>query len=375
MAKKAVMNSALAKALIEAGVTHFDDGGAVGPAPTSSGDAGFLGDLFGQSKYSANLAPLQTTNFQPMIGGAYGNYGNVLTQQQALAQALMARANGQAPSPAAAALNQATGANVANTAATMANARGASANPGMIARLAAEQGANTEQQAAGQAATLQAQEQLNAEGAAGNLYNQMQGANEGVMGTAVGGQNAQNNANIANYGMVQGINSGVAEKNAQNGSLGGILGGITSGIGQAAGGLSKMFPAAAAVAAAKGGEIPEKSRIELPDHLHKLASIYHPDFSRGVRDFRAGGPVPGRAAVQGDSARNDTVPALLSPGEEVLPRSVTQAQNAPARAAEFVRHLQKKKEAQTGYSKVAESKKSLQERVARLEKLCMGGSA
>lgn len=38
--------------------------------------------------------------------------------------------------------------------------------------------------------------------------------------------------------------------------------------------------------------------------------------------FAEGGLVPGKSSVPGDSLKNDTVPALLSPGEVVLPRSV-----------------------------------------------------
>lgn len=41
-----------------------------------------------------------------------------------------------------------------------------------------------------------------------------------------------------------------------------------------------------------------------------------------VSDFRNGGSVPGRAPVSGDSPANDIVPARLSPGEVVVPRSV-----------------------------------------------------
>ena len=40
--------------------------------------------------------------------------------------------------------------------------------------------------------------------------------------------------------------------------------------------------------------------------------------------FADGGMVPGKAAVMGDSSRNDTVPALLSPGEAVIPRTLMQ---------------------------------------------------
>lgn len=40
--------------------------------------------------------------------------------------------------------------------------------------------------------------------------------------------------------------------------------------------------------------------------------------------MQKGGHVPGRAQVAGDSPRNDTVHAQLSPGEAVIPRSVVQ---------------------------------------------------
>lgn len=56
--------------------------------------------------------------------------------------------------------------------------------------------------------------------------------------------------------------------------------------------------------------------------------------------FSDGGPVPGRSKVFGDDEVNDTVPALLSPGEIVLPRSVTMAGDAEAKAADFVRATQ-----------------------------------
>lgn len=56
--------------------------------------------------------------------------------------------------------------------------------------------------------------------------------------------------------------------------------------------------------------------------------------------FSDGGPVPGRAPVFGDDEQNDTVPAKLSPGEIVIPRSITQGTDAPARAAAFVRAIQ-----------------------------------
>ena len=49
-----------------------------------------------------------------------------------------------------------------------------------------------------------------------------------------------------------------------------------------------------------------------------------------------GGLVHGEAKVHGDSPKNDTVPAMLSPGEVVIPRS---ASSHPDKAKAFVKHL------------------------------------
>lgn len=52
--------------------------------------------------------------------------------------------------------------------------------------------------------------------------------------------------------------------------------------------------------------------------------------------LKSGGHVPGKAKVSGDSLKNDDVKALLSPGEIVIPRSITKSKDAPKKAAEFV---------------------------------------
>lgn len=59
-------------------------------------------------------------------------------------------------------------------------------------------------------------------------------------------------------------------------------------------------------------------------------------FSMPKTSFDKGGKVPGTAKVKGDSYSNDHVKALLSPGEIVLPRSVTMGKDAPEKAAKFV---------------------------------------
>lgn len=79
-----------------------------------------------------------------------------------------------------------------------------------------------------------------------------------------------------------------------------------------------------------------------------------------------GGTVGGQAAYSGDSGRNDTVPAMLSPGEIVLPRTVSQDEDAPERAKAFVAALKKQKGGK-------QDSGALLERIARLESYAFGG--
>lgn len=60
-----------------------------------------------------------------------------------------------------------------------------------------------------------------------------------------------------------------------------------------------------------------------------------------IQDFRNGGQVPGIPKVPGDSPKNDVVPAKLSPGEIVLPRTVVQN---PVKVPNFVKQTLTKEE-------------------------------
>jgi hypothetical protein len=73
-----------------------------------------------------------------------------------------------------------------------------------------------------------------------------------------------------------------------------------------------------------------------------------------------GGRINGRSLVPGDHPANDVVPAMLSPGEIVLPRSIAQAEDAPEKAASFVRALR------DAESKPL-SRRSAAQRIAELE--------
>jgi hypothetical protein len=202
-----------------------------------------------------------------------GNQNNALKSQLSLAQQQQNTAgqyqnlaNGIGPNPAQAQLAQNTAANVAQTGALMAGQRGASQNVGMIARQAGRQGAETQQQAAGQAATLQAQQQI--AGLQGLSQQQQAIGNTNQNAAQIAGQQTANQigqtgaivgANQAQYGNIMnavgaynnamaGMQSNINNNNAQLANTTmqgqqGLIGGILNG-----GGASSMM-------GAEGGEV------------------------------------------------------------------------------------------------------------------------
>lgn len=78
----------------------------------------------------------------------------------------------------------------------------------------------------------------------------------------------------------------------------------------------------------------------------------------------SGGEIKGRAKFNGDTRTNDTVPALLSPGEIVLPRSVAQDEQAPEKAKKFVEAIKSRKK--TGKQSLAAALTRIQELESRL---------
>ncbi len=293
-------------------------------------------DQFGQltTNQTQQQAFLQALQAQ----GGLQNQSNVFQQQQQLAQQLQQQTLGEGPNPAQAQLAQNTASNVQQQAALAAGQRGASANSGLVARQAAMQGAGTQQAATGQAATLQAQQQLSAQ----QQLQQQQQMLAGLANQQAGQQQNQVNQNaqtaLQGYGASTGalnqqnqINAGIAQQNANlNGSIaGGLLGAagaiggaavggpagaaVGGGLGKAAGG-SMNKPNQAAFAFSSGGKVPR---------LEKGTEASRRDVGWGKVIMKAdGGPVPGKAQVNGDHPKNDTVPAMLSPGELVIPRSV-----------------------------------------------------
>lgn len=229
-------------------------GGLLGTAGGANG-SGFA------SPSSANIESPTTVG---QVNTAYTGNQNALAQQQAFLQAVQAQnglgnqssvynqlqgiANGTGPNPAQAQLAQATGANVANQAALMAGQRGANANVGLLARQAAQQGSQIQQQSAGQAATLQAQQSLNAISGMGNIANTQAGQQAAATSANTQAQQneqqqllnsiaQQNNARIGMQSNVNSANAGLTQQNMQN--QGNLFGGALQGAGLGAGLLAE----------------------------------------------------------------------------------------------------------------------------------------
>lgn len=395
--------------------THVIDptnvGQAVNPMTAFSDVGNVASDLYGltQDNFRASGANLQAGTNASQLNNAYNGAQSALGQQQGLVgqlygqgvqgvnsqnqltQQLQNQSQGKGPNPAQAALNQSTGQNINQQAALMAGQRGAGANAGLLASQAAQQGANTQQQAVGQGATLQAQQQLAAQNQlAGLAANQINQQGQAVSGLSSSSQNEQNvlqnsnNAfNTANVGMqsnINNVNGQISQGNqtATNNLLSNIAGGGSSM-------LSSLF--------AKGGKVGS-----MPAHIGKMASLYHHYDDGGEVDLgkptdtpeaapaapnigsmaaqpaassssssggggggggagalsllallakggnvpnmgaalKGGGGVPGKPKVGHDAYKNDTVDAKLSPGEVVIDLNTLKDKGELGKKARFV---------------------------------------
>lgn len=316
-----------------------------------------LGIAAGESYYR-NQAALDSQN--RLLSAL--NEQRALQKQTDVYGQLQDIAAGKGPNPAQAMLNQATGANVANQAALMAGQRGSGANVGLMARQIAGQGANIQQQAAGQGAVMQANQSMGAIDRAGNLANTM-AANQ------MAGQNAVTNAEQAQYGNL--LNALAQQNQAKIGSQSSVnagnvnlaqtgMGGqqkVIGGIFQSAGAGAKMAAGAPPTAAhggmisgyADGGTVGAQSSlgkflttVRDPGAMSIAAPSQAPtagaaELERGVSDLGQGigsaikpaispamAPMgsaanPGPMATGATYSSGGQVDVVLSPGEKVIP--------------------------------------------------------
>jgi hypothetical protein len=214
---------------------------------------------------------------------------------------------------------------------------------------------------AGQQFNQQAANQRKSQGvndATAMAGNNSQTMNRYTMPNAQFGNAATKAGGLANAGKAQSDyygNQAAAGQRAQGGLLGGVMqlgGSAMSAFGGGSGGAAAAGgQGATAGGAASGGAsqpawgASNGSNYNLGLGQGAAGSSYTPtgaDYGMGsmawkygtetptLAGFSDGGMVPGRAPIPGDSAQNDTVPAALSPGEIVMPRSVTQDPNKQA---------------------------------------------
>lgn len=336
----------------------------------------FLGGFLGTSnnyhadpRVNSYVAP---GDYSQQIADAYSQQKSNQLAQGSYIQQLQDAANGQGgPSVAEQLLRRQTDQNNAATASAAASTRGM--NPALAARLALVQGAQNGQSSAGQAALLRAQEITTARGQLGGALGTQGEQNLQGLNIAANQQAGVNNLNagVANQNAnlalaADQINAGVAAQNAS--SAGKLIGGLIGGTGAfgpvGLGGQGDAAGASTISSGGGGGAAAGSSMLE----GGSLAGS-----SEGAAEFALmyrGGQVPGRAPVQGNSPTNDRVDAKLSPGEIVLPRSVTEGADAPDRAAAFVRAIQRKYAAEKGpkgYGAILAMQRDHAQRLARLE--------
>lgn len=321
-------------------VLGINGGGGGGAYDVSQGMPGYqqgsnvAGLQQAQGSTQNSIAQQQAfLNALTMGHGLNANQQGVFGQQQGLANQYQMMAAGQGPNPAQAQLAQNTGQNIQQQAALMGSMRGGQANPGLMARQASQQGGAIQQQSAGQAATLGAQQQIAAQQGLAQQQAQMAAlATAGVGQQQVG----LNQLGQQNLGYQQSLQGGLTAQNEQltqarsaNVPLyaqqmkqdAGLLGGLLN----SGGGMLAML--------AQGGRVPAQAPSQ---QLSPLGM-----FSNGVdatpTQFASnGGRINGQAKVSGDSKKNDTVPAMLSPGEIVIPRSHV---DSPEKIASFLNGL------------------------------------
>lgn len=283
-----------------------------------------MGGIFGGNDFRGNRTDFAFEPYQVGQQNAEARqafYDAAAQKGGAQNETLMAQLAQQAqglggPSLAEQQLQQATNRNIRQQGSMLASQRGI--NPALRARLVGNMGAMTGQESAGQAGMLRAQEQNMAQNSLANaIRSQMQYgqagsqlANQAALGYG-GLRNQQNQILSSNDLGAQQLSAGAMSDHGALGSmLGGLGGGIASGL---TGGL---------LSGGGGGGGGASSIPSGPGGKMSGAAM------------AMGGMVPG------DSPQNDVVPAMLSPGEIVLPRSVAQDPDAAEKAKKFVEAIQ-----------------------------------
>lgn len=236
------------------------------------------------------------------------------------------------------------------------NAQNRALNPGLAARMSGQNAAQMGGQAAANAGIQQGQQQLASQqllsGLIGNQQHNLnqasginaqvasgnQQASQAIVGGIMSGAGAA--MGMAHGGMVRKMSDGGmaddSDPSTPQSGVGRFLSGMGTDMGQQQNGQQK--PPTNGFSQFGGG-IGKMLTSQMPALIAGAA----PALAHGGRVMKSGGNVPGKAKMKGDSPKNDTVKAMLSPGEIVIPRSVTESKDAPKKAAEFVAAVLAKK--------------------------------
>lgn len=305
-----------------------------------------FGNATGYNQNNPEIYDIDRTAFNPS------------EQEIALTDALIARSKGQGNSPAMLQMQAGLDQQAANARAIEASTRGVS--PGLAARLAQNANADGAAKMNQQAGILRAQEQMANDQLLQQAFQSQRQARMSreqlAASNTLGGENLENQAFDASADRSAGAFKSVGQASAARMSEGGMVPEYAQG-----GAIPTMAANDAAIlnsfAQAVGDQVGQivASKKSNPDRaqgsdMSKLGAYLknYMDSGTGGNAPSTGmtsGPqvmmpasqgvvVPGKAKVQGDSLANDTVPAMLSPGEIVVPREV--AKRSPKDIAKFV---------------------------------------
>lgn len=278
-------------------------------------------------------------------------------QQTAFGQMLSNQAMGTGPSLAEAALRANNERTLAQQAAAVKSNR--AVNPALAQRQVLNAAGKANQATAQQGAMLRMQEQQQNQQQFGNYINSLYSAQNGAIGAATGANSAAANASLANDAaadkrtgsIMSMVGSGAAafsDRRAKKNikpvkmSAGGPVrsdmimmpstDGLEKQFGKAGTGFGSLFKKKEdddepielgadmfGEQGIGGGAMDDEGMFSQKDLFIKALQGGAP-----VLPASTGAVVPGNAKVKGDSPKNDVVPALLSPGEIVIPRSVVQ---------------------------------------------------
>lgn len=319
---------------------------------SSDGIPGYGNSNAGDAAVNASQSYVNSPNnpgdpYSPQIAQGFNDAQGAYNDQSSLVQQLIKQMTGapDAVNLAAQQLHAALQQNAAAAGSAMASVKGI--NPGVARYNVLNQEAAQNQAAAGQAAQLRSQEQEAAQVQLANVEGQQAGEGLTLFGNAGQLQNAQSAANLGSATLATGAQEFEQQQSMQMlATITNLLGaGAGAAVGKLGTGSSPLTSSSSAATAAPSTTVgnpplsanPSYGSTAIPSGFSDQSIVAPGDYNlspnTGGIAAAHGALVPGRARVAGNSSRNDTVPALLSPGEIVIPRTYAQS---PELSKEFV---------------------------------------